>query len=80
VQLFHVKDRKGTAYLLSPTHEEEITSLVAEIVKSYKELPLRLYQITRKYRDELRPRQGLLRCREFLMKDLYTFDVDFECK
>jgi prolyl-tRNA synthetase len=62
--------------LLAPTHEEEITSLVARVVKSYKELPLRLYQITRKYRDEFRPRHGLLRGREFMMKDLYTFDND----
>lgn len=73
-ELFHLQDRKGAKYLLSPTHEEEITSLVGGLVKSYKELPLRLYQISRKYRDEPRPRQGLLRTREFLMKDLYTFD------
>ncbi|TDZ22983.1 putative proline--tRNA ligase [Colletotrichum orbiculare MAFF 240422] len=64
--------------MLSPTHEEEITSLVASSVKSYKDLPLRLYQITRKFRDELRPRHGLLRTREFTMKDLYTFDVSHE--
>ncbi|KAI9827553.1 MAG: hypothetical protein M1832_004903 [Thelocarpon impressellum] len=73
-RLFRFQDRKKTDYLLSPTHEEEMTSLVAGICKSYKELPLRLYQISRKYRDEPRPRQGLLRAREFLMKDLYTFD------
>lgn len=73
-ELFRLQDRKGTKFLLSPTHEEEITTLVREIVQSYKELPLRLYQITRKYRDEPRSRQGLLRTREFLMKDLYTFD------
>ncbi|KAI9698980.1 MAG: hypothetical protein M1836_003169 [Candelina mexicana] len=73
-ELFRFQDRKHARYLLSPTHEEEITSLVAGTVKSYKELPLRLYQVTRKYRDEARPRQGLLRTREFLMKDLYTFD------
>jgi prolyl-tRNA synthetase len=66
------------AYLLAPTHEEEITSLVARSVKSYKELPLRLYQVTRKYRDEFRPRHGLLRGREFIMKDLYTFDNSIE--
>lgn len=66
------------AYLLAPTHEEEITLLVARTVKSYKELPLRLYQITRKYRDEFRPRHGLLRGREFVMKDLYTFDNSVE--
>lgn len=65
-------------YLLAPTHEEEITSLVAGSVRSHKELPLRLYQITRKYRDEFRPRHGLLRGREFIMKDLYTFDSTAE--
>lgn len=73
-ELFAFKDRKEANFLLSPTHEEEITSLVASAVQSYKDLPLRLYQITRKYRDEARPRQGLLRGREFTMKDLYTFD------
>ncbi|KAK3330273.1 hypothetical protein B0H66DRAFT_543291 [Apodospora peruviana] len=73
-ELFKFSDRRDVSYLLSPTHEEEITSLVARTVKSHKELPLRLYQITRKYRDEFRPRHGLLRGREFIMKDLYTFD------
>ncbi|KZL68959.1 prolyl-trna synthetase, partial [Colletotrichum incanum] len=77
-ELFGFDDRKGAKYMLSPTHEEEITTLVAKTVKSYKELPLRLYQITRKFRDELRPRHGLLRTREFTMKDLYTFDVSTE--
>ncbi len=77
-ELFHLEDRKGARLLLSPTHEEEITSLVGNIVKSYKDLPLRLYQVSRKYRDEKRPRQGLLRGREFLMKDLYTFDTSRE--
>ncbi|KAK3397695.1 hypothetical protein B0T20DRAFT_453765 [Sordaria brevicollis] len=75
-ELFRFPDRKGGAYLLSPTHEEEITNLVAQTVRSYKDLPLRLYQITRKFRDEMRPRHGLLRGREFTMKDLYTFDTD----
>ncbi|RKF63549.1 Proline--tRNA ligase [Erysiphe neolycopersici] len=73
-EVFRFEDRKSAKYLLSPTHEEEITSLVSSIVKSYKELPLRVYQITRKYRDEPRPRHGLFRTREFIMKDLYTFD------
>ncbi|KAK2054833.1 prolyl-tRNA synthetase [Colletotrichum caudatum] len=77
-ELFGFDDRRGAKYMLSPTHEEEITTLVAKTIKSYKELPLRLYQITRKYRDELRPRHGLLRAREFTMKDLYTFDVSTE--
>ncbi|KAI4260681.1 MAG: hypothetical protein L6R42_003945, partial [Xanthoria sp. 1 TBL-2021] len=74
-ELFQLKDRKGARFLLSPTHEEEITTLVENVVTSYKQLPLLLYQISRKYRDEPRPRQGLLRTREFLMKDLYTFDA-----
>ncbi|OQO05002.1 hypothetical protein B0A48_08021 [Cryoendolithus antarcticus] len=74
-EFLRLQDRKGAKYLLSPTHEEEITSIVANAVKSHKDLPLRLYQVSRKYRDEARPRQGLLRGREFLMKDLYTFDV-----
>ena len=74
-ELFQLEDRKGARFLLAPTHEEEITSVIVDAVHSYKDLPLRLYQITRKYRDEPRPRQGLLRTKEFLMKDLYTFDV-----
>ncbi|KAF5662594.1 prolyl-tRNA synthetase [Fusarium heterosporum] len=74
-ELFRFTDRKDTPLILSPTHEEEITTLVAGIVNSYKDLPIRLYQVTRKYRDERRPRHGLLRSREFVMKDLYTFDL-----
>ena len=77
-ELLRIKDRKESGFLLSPTHEEEITALVASMVYSYKDLPLRLYQIGRKYRDERRPRQGLLRAKEFLMKDLYTFDYSSE--
>lgn len=77
-ELFQFKDRKGSRFLLSPTHEEEITSIVKHAVHSYKDLPLRLYQVSRKYRDEARPRQGLLRGREFVMKDMYTFDVTEE--
>lgn len=73
-ELLRLRDRKESGFLLSPTHEEEITALASGIVKSYKDLPLRVYQISRKYRDERRPRQGLLRAKEFLMKDLYTFD------
>ncbi|KAI1907549.1 hypothetical protein LOZ65_006757 [Ophidiomyces ophidiicola] len=73
-EVFRFEDRKGTSLLLAPTHEEEMTTLVGTLVKSYKDVPLRVYQISRKYRDEPRPRQGLLRGREFLMKDLYTFD------
>ncbi len=64
--------------LLAPTHEEEITHLVAQNINSYRQLPLRLYQIGPKFRNEARPKGGLLRCREFLMKDLYTFDANEE--
>ncbi|KID62846.1 prolyl-tRNA synthetase, partial [Metarhizium hybridum] len=77
-ELFRLTDRKQVPIMLSPTHEEEITTLVAGTLKSFKDLPLRLYQTTRKYRDEMRPRHGLLRSREFIMKDLYTFDTSFE--
>ncbi|KAI9888441.1 MAG: hypothetical protein M1814_006946 [Vezdaea aestivalis] len=77
-EYFRLKDRKQASYLLSPTHEEEITNIVANTIKSYRDCPLRLYQINRKFRDELRPRQGLLRTREFIMKDLYTFDSSVE--
>ncbi|KAF2460772.1 hypothetical protein BDY21DRAFT_333355 [Lineolata rhizophorae] len=66
---------KDSDLILSPTHEEEITELVRALVKSYRDLPLRLYQMSRKYRNERRVRQGLLRAKEFLMKDLYTFDT-----
>ncbi|KAI5819811.1 prolyl-tRNA synthetase [Pyronema omphalodes] len=74
-ELMRFQDRKGSKMILSPTHEEEITSLIGNTVKSHKKLPLRVYQIGRKYRDERRPRAGLLRGREFTMKDLYTFDA-----
>jgi prolyl-tRNA synthetase len=74
--MFRLLDRKDTAFCLSPTAEEVLTALVASDVSSYRELPLTLYQIQWKYRDELRPRFGLLRTREFLMKDAYSFDVD----
>ncbi|KAI8393414.1 uncharacterized protein BYT42DRAFT_524445 [Radiomyces spectabilis] len=77
-EFFRLQDRKETDLLLAPTHEEEITRLVAGELKSFKQLPIRLYQIGRKYRDELRPRAGLLRGREFIMKDLYSFDVSVE--
>ncbi|KKZ61979.1 prolyl-tRNA synthetase [[Emmonsia] crescens] len=77
-EFFKFQDRKEARFLLAPTHEEEITSLVAGVVNSYRDLPLRVYQISRKYRDEPRPRQGLLRGREFVMKDLYTFDYNTE--
>ena len=75
-ELMKLKDRRGGNYCLAPTHEETITSLVAETLRSHKQLPLLLYQLDRKFRDEARPRSGLIRAREFWMKDLYTFDVD----
>ena len=74
--LFRLKDRKGADYLLGPTHEEMFTLLVKDICSSYKGLPLALYQIQTKYRDEARPRAGILRGREFVMKDSYSFDLD----
>ena len=72
--IFRLKDRKGADYLLAPTHEEVFTLLVKDLYSSYKDLPLNLYQIQDKYRDEARPRAGLLRGREFSMKDSYSFD------
>ncbi|KAJ1974910.1 hypothetical protein H4R34_004535, partial [Dimargaris verticillata] len=75
-ELFRLQDRKDAQYCLAPTHEEEITKLVAQDVTSYRQLPVRLYQIDRKFRDEMRVRTGVLRAREFIMKDLYTFDAD----
>jgi len=77
-ELLRVKDRKGNPYCLGPTHEEVVTNIVADEVKSYKQLPLNLYQIQTKFRDEIRPRYGLMRGREFIMKDGYSFDVDEE--
>jgi prolyl-tRNA synthetase len=74
--IFRLKDRKGGDYLLGPTHEELFTLLVKDLYSSYKDLPLSIYQIQTKYRDEARPRAGLLRGREFVMKDSYSFDVD----
>jgi prolyl-tRNA synthetase len=74
--LMKVKDRKGAINVLGPTHEEVVTHLVRNEVKSYKQLPLTLYQIQGKFRDEARPRHGIIRTREFIMKDAYSFDVD----
>jgi prolyl-tRNA synthetase len=74
--LFRLKDRKGNDMLLGPTHEEMFTLLVKDLYSSYKDLPLAIYQIQTKYRDEARPRAGILRGREFVMKDSYSFDVD----
>jgi prolyl-tRNA synthetase len=77
-ELFRLQDRKETGFCLSPTAEEVVTSIVAQEYGSYRDLPVNLYQINWKYRDELRPRFGLLRGREFLMKDAYSFDADLE--
>ncbi|WP_458400754.1 proline--tRNA ligase [Mailhella sp.] len=77
-ELLRFKDRHDRDYCLGPTHEEVMTDLLRGEVKSYRQLPLNLYQIQTKYRDEVRPRFGLMRGREFLMKDAYSFDVDDE--
>ncbi|MEV8372016.1 proline--tRNA ligase [Kribbella sp. NPDC056861] len=74
--LFRLKDRKGADMLLGPTHEEMFTLVVKDLYSSYKDLPLSIYQIQNKYRDEARPRAGVLRGREFVMKDSYSFDID----
>lgn len=76
--IFRLKDRKGADYLLAPTHEEVFTLTVKDLYSSYKDLPLMVYQIQDKYRDEARPRAGLLRGREFSMKDAYSFDYTDE--
>lgn len=76
--LFKLQDRKGADYLLAPTHEEMFTLLVKDFYSSYKDLPVVLYQIKEKYRDEARPRAGLIRGREFIMKDAYSFNIDDE--
>ena len=75
-ELLRFKDRKGADFCLGPTHEEVITDIVRKIVKSYKQLPINVFQIQTKFRDEIRPRFGLMRGREFLMKDGYSFHVD----
>ncbi|MDQ1103150.1 proline--tRNA ligase [Nocardioides zeae] len=74
--IFRLQDRKGADYLLGPTHEEMFTLTVKDLYSSYKDLPVWLYQIQTKYRDEARPRAGLMRGREFVMKDSYSFDID----
>ncbi len=75
-EMFRLRDRHNRNFCLGPTHEEMITTLVRSDVRSYRQLPLKLYQIQNKYRDERRPRFGLMRGREFIMKDLYSFDKD----
>ncbi|MDR3563762.1 MAG: proline--tRNA ligase [Negativicutes bacterium] len=75
-EMFRLKDRHGRDFCLGPTHEEMITTMIKTDVRSYRQLPLMLYQVQNKYRDEIRPRFGLMRGREFIMKDLYSFDRD----
>lgn len=77
-EMMRLKDRHGREFCLGPTHEEMITTLIRNEVKSYKQLPLMLYQMQNKYRDEIRPRFGLMRSREFVMKDLYSFDKNVD--
>lgn len=76
--LYKLKNREKSDFILGPTHEETFTAIVRDSVKSYKQLPLNLYQIQPKYRDEKRPRNGLLRTREFIMKDAYSFHVNYD--
>lgn len=78
-QLLKIKDRKQADYVYGPTHEEVITDFARQELKSYKQLPLNFYQIQTKFRDEIRPRFGVMRAREFLMKDAYSFHLDAEC-
>ncbi|MCK5540624.1 MAG: proline--tRNA ligase, partial [Deltaproteobacteria bacterium] len=75
-ELLRIKDRHQREFCFGPTHEEVITDLIRHEVRSYRQLPLNLYQIQTKFRDEIRPRFGLMRGREFIMKDAYSFDVD----
>ena len=77
-EMFKLKDRNNREFCLGPTHEEYFTNLIKDEVRSYKQLPLNLYQIQIKYRDEKRPRFGVIRAREFIMKDAYSFDKDLE--
>src|SRR5512138_913821 len=75
-ELLRLKDRKDNEFCLGPTHEEVVTDIVRSTVRSYRQMPLNLYQIQGKFRDEIRPRFGLMRGREFIMMDAYSFDVD----
>ncbi|MFT6344782.1 MAG: prolyl-tRNA synthetase [Paraglaciecola sp.] len=78
-ELLRIKDRQSRDFVLGPTHEEVITTLVKNEVNSYKQLPLNLYQVQTKFRDEIRPRFGIMRSREFIMKDAYSFHIDQSC-
>ena len=77
-QLLKIRDRAGRGYVFGPTHEEVITDLARNELRSYKQLPVTFYQIQTKFRDEIRPRFGVMRAREFLMKDAYSFHIDPE--
>lgn len=77
-EMIRIKDRNGIEYALAPTHEEAFTAIVRNIVTSYRDLPLNAYQINTKFRDEIRPRFGVIRSKEFIMKDAYSFDLDEE--
>ncbi len=77
-EMIRIKDRNGLEYALAPTHEEAFTGTVRSIISSYKDLPLNAYQINTKFRDEIRPRYGVIRSKEFIMKDAYSFDMDDE--
>lgn len=75
-KMIRIKDRNGIEYALAPTHEEAFTNVIRMIVGSYKDLPVNAYQINTKFRDEIRPRFGVMRSKEFIMKDAYSFDSD----
>ncbi len=77
-ELLRFKDRHDSDMVLGPTHEEAFTQIIRETAHSYQDLPVNLYQINTKFRDEIRPRYGMIRCREFIMKDAYSFDIDDE--
>lgn len=77
-ELLSFKDRKDNIFVLGPTYEESMVDCVKSYISSYKQLPINLYQVNLKFRDEIRPRFGLMRCREFIMKDAYSFHVDKE--
>ena len=76
--MFHLEDRQGRELGLGPTHEEVVTNLAGELLRSYRQLPVNLYQVQTKFRDEIRPRFGLMRSREFIMKDAYSFHANEE--
>ena len=75
-EMIRIKDRNGQEYTLAPTHEEAFTSVVNSLISSYRDLPMTVYQMNTKFRDEIRPRFGVIRSKEFIMKDAYSFDLD----